>query len=345
MAWGILVGGLALAVISGHGVWSLLLPYFALGQTLFNGIAMGTLSIALGSLLVFAGLDFFLGRQFTCRYVCPTGRLLGWIGRRSVVAIQRSADACVDSCNSCAEVCPQGISPRLDQTTDCSLCGECLIVCPTRCLAVKTRLRPNLRLPAGVTLFMLALICFANSLHGHHFKGLPHHNYFENYPQVPEEEFLAHVGDYEMSLVVYDFQGIQRERAEQPENVRLFLVIFQVIDSKVYKGELTFEILDGERSIHSQRFQKAELENLYSIHKKLPDSGDYSIRLTLHDADDLECVIPFRLSSQKIHWGLWIGLGLFVLLTVTAFGARKARLALDRKEARTRNQQPPERSS
>ncbi len=34
----------------------------------------------------------------------------------------------------------------------------------------------------------------------HHFKGLPHYNYFENYPQVPEEEFIGEVGDYEVSL-------------------------------------------------------------------------------------------------------------------------------------------------
>ena len=46
-AWGVLVGGMALAVWTGHGVWSLILPYFALGQTIFHGIAMGTLSITL----------------------------------------------------------------------------------------------------------------------------------------------------------------------------------------------------------------------------------------------------------------------------------------------------------
>ncbi len=144
-AWGMLVGGLAVAVLLGHGIWSLILPYFAIGQTIFHGIAMGTLSLALGSVVVFSVLDLVFGRQFTCRYVCPTGRLLGFIGRKSVFAIHRDASACVEGCNSCAEVCPMKVSPRLDQTVDCSMCGECLVICPTKCLSIG--LRHNSRQP------------------------------------------------------------------------------------------------------------------------------------------------------------------------------------------------------
>jgi len=60
LAWGILLGGLGVAVIAGHGVWVLLLPYFALGQTIFHGLAMGTLSVASGSLCV-CGVGLFPG--------------------------------------------------------------------------------------------------------------------------------------------------------------------------------------------------------------------------------------------------------------------------------------------
>jgi len=138
LAWGVLLGGLAVAVMFGHGVWTLILPYFAIGQTIFSGIAMGTSSIALGSVVLFALLDLLLGKQFTCRYICPTGRLLGFIGRKSVFSIQREASACLEGCNSCAEVCPMKVSPRLDQTVDCSMCGECMVICPTKCLSIGT---------------------------------------------------------------------------------------------------------------------------------------------------------------------------------------------------------------
>ncbi len=137
--WGILAGGLGAAIWVGHGVWTLVLPYFALGQTLFHGIAYGTISFSLGSLVVFGLLDLVMGKQFTCRYVCPTGRLLGAVGTRSVFAIRRDAPACLEACTSCVDVCPMSVAPKLDETVDCSMCGECLTICPTQCLSIGLR--------------------------------------------------------------------------------------------------------------------------------------------------------------------------------------------------------------
>ena len=325
MAWGMLFGGLALAMVVGHGAWTLLLPYFAMGQTIFNGLAAGTLSASLVALAVFMAAEIILGRQFTCRHLCPTGRLLGWLGSRAVVTIQRDKNSCTEGCDACAEVCPLAVSPRLDQTRDCSLCGECLIVCPAKCLAVKPRWHTKVAA-------LLLLLC-ALPVQAHHFKGLPHYNYFENYPQVPEEEFLGQAGDYEMSLVVYDFQGLHSEAIEEPESVRLFLVIFNLRRGSVYQGRLTVEILDGDRPVFTETFAAAELENLYSVQKSLPDTGDYVVRLTLHEAGGQMCTIPFGLSSQRIHWGRWVALTLVALVGVTAMGARRARIAEDRRAA------------
>ncbi|MFT5465810.1 MAG: hypothetical protein ACI8UO_000906 [Verrucomicrobiales bacterium] len=183
------------------------------------------------------------------------------------------------------------------------------------------------------TLLALFAIALPGVLLAHHFKGLPHYNYFENYPQVPEEEFIGQAGDYEVSLVVYDFQGINRDNVENPENVRLFLVIFNLQDNRVYGGPLTLDVLDRGEVAHTLHMPESELENLYSMHRKLPDTGKYSLRLTLHDENDLVCTIPFQLSSQKIHWGNWIGIGLGVLVVVAAVGARRARVKQDRVEA------------
>ena len=191
-----------------------------------------------------------------------------------------------------------------------------------------------------IAIFLISGLALLGVAQAHHFKGLPHYNYFENYPQVPEEEFIGQAGDYEVSLVVYDFQGINRAEVETPDNVRLFLVIFNLKDNRVYGGPLTIDILDRDRVVHSERQQAAELENLYSIYRELPKTGKYSLRLTLHDEGDLTCTIPFRLSSQIIHWGRWIAVGLGILLVVTAIGARRARVRKDRSEgARLRREQ------
>lgn len=189
-------------------------------------------------------------------------------------------------------------------------------------------------IPAGIAgILIAALFCVCN-VQGHHFKGLPHYNYFENYPQVPEEEFLGQAGGYELSLVVYDFQGINRDNVEQPDQVRLFLVIFNLRNNKVYQGALTLEVLDRNDVVTSERHASAELENIYSLHRSLPDTGRYSLRVILHDEGDLVCEIPFLLSSQKVHWGKWIGAALVLLISVAAVGARKARITQDRRDAR-----------
>lgn len=179
-------------------------------------------------------------------------------------------------------------------------------------------------------LILIFQIFLSNGLLGHHFKGLPHYNYFENYPQVPEEEFLGQIGEYELSLVVYDFQGINRVNVADPDKVRLFLVIFNLRENRVYSGKLHFEILDRDAVLFSHRFEKSELENLYSLHRELPNDGEYSIRVTLEDEDGQVGQIPFYLSSQRTHWGRVTAIGLIVLVTVTAIGARRKRIQMDR---------------
>ncbi len=189
-------------------------------------------------------------------------------------------------------------------------------------------------MPTCVHLWLLSFFLFSVGLaNAHHFKGLPHYNYFETYPQVPEEEFLGQAGQYELSLVVYDFQGINREKVEAPDNVRLFLLIFNLLNNRIYQGPLTLELLDRGQPVHTVKFNSADLENIYSLHREMPDTGDYSLRLTLHAENDLQCTIPFLLSTQKIHWGKWVGLILFVLIAVAAVGARKARVTQDRRDA------------
>ncbi len=141
VAWGLLLGGLGATWLFGQGLWALLLPYLAVGHTLFQGLAFGVLSAGIGAILVFALLDMVFGSQFTCRNLCPTGRLLGAIGSRPLVRLHRHAPACPSRCNSCATICPMGVNPRADETRDCSLCGECLVVCPVNCLHVGVKSR------------------------------------------------------------------------------------------------------------------------------------------------------------------------------------------------------------
>jgi hypothetical protein len=167
----------------------------------------------------------------------------------------------------------------------------------------------------------------------HHFKGLPHYNYFANYPQIPQEEFLGQAGDYEFSLVVYDFQGLRRQDLEMPDDARLFLVAFDLRGNRVYNGPVLLEILDGQEPVRVERREQAEEENLYALHHALPPEGDYALRVKLLEGG-IQAVIPFKLSSQKTHWGHLVAAVLVGLVAVAAVGARRARIAQDRRKGR-----------
>jgi len=167
----------------------------------------------------------------------------------------------------------------------------------------------------------------------HHFKGLPHFNYFENYPQVPQDEYLWQEGDYEFSLVIYDFQGITREDADQPDDVRLYLVVWDLRANRIYNGALDLTILDRDRAIYTRRFSSAAEENIYSFQRVLPETGRYSLRVSTQRGPGPEAVIPFKLSSQKRRWGKWVAGVLVGFVVVVAVGSRRARVMQDRRDS------------
>jgi hypothetical protein len=99
----------------------------------------------------------------------------------------------------------------------------------------------------------------------------------------------------------------------------------------VYNGPSTIEILDHGRPVNSEHLPSSQEESIYTMQQILPDTGKYSLRMTLHDADDLVVTIPFVLSSQKIRWGKWLAGILVLLVAVAAVGSRRARVVQDRK--------------
>lgn len=165
----------------------------------------------------------------------------------------------------------------------------------------------------------------------HHFKGLPHFSYFENYPQIPQEEFLGQNGDYEYSLVLYDFQGLNLEQVDQPNNARLYLIIFNMRKNTVYKKKARLEILNNGKRTNIFKESMPEEESVFSIFDELPPAGKYSLQVTLLDGTEVSTNIPFILSSQKVRWGKWIALSLFILIIIAGVGSRKARIIKDRK--------------
>lgn len=77
------------------------------------------------------GLDLF-AQRFWCRYLCPLGAMLGFIGKASL--FQRRLSEPCKGCTLCTDVCPTGtIDPAKGYASDpaeCTMCLDCLETCP-----------------------------------------------------------------------------------------------------------------------------------------------------------------------------------------------------------------------
>ena len=81
--------------------------------------------------------------RFWCRYICPTGALLGLFSRFSLFGMEKAHDKCTD-CNKCLLDCQGADSPqgRVDwKSHECIMCFNCEKVCPED--VIKFKFFPN----------------------------------------------------------------------------------------------------------------------------------------------------------------------------------------------------------
>ncbi|MGQ9542667.1 MAG: 4Fe-4S binding protein [Candidatus Bathyarchaeia archaeon] len=88
---------------------------------------------------------FFIGGYlvpwFWCRYICPTGALMGIFAKVSFLGLSRDPSKCT-KCGECVSSCPMQVR-ILDMPwekindQECTLCLECVAACPTGALCPK----------------------------------------------------------------------------------------------------------------------------------------------------------------------------------------------------------------
>lgn len=105
-------------------------------------------------IFVFLAISLLVGRRASCHAICwmapfmMLGLKLGDLLRLPRLHIASSSENCI-RCERCVKQCPMSI-PVLDllgtplaRHADCSLCGECVDICPKSCLAYS--FKPNRR--------------------------------------------------------------------------------------------------------------------------------------------------------------------------------------------------------
>jgi ferredoxin-type protein NapH len=134
-----------LAVVTGYTVFETINPVGILSRAFTYGAG---LALAWVGLLLL--IEVFYSRRFWCRYMCPVGLTYGLVGAAaSPVRVTYEADKCLHE-GECRKVCmvPHVLSitrmgwnqdVKHDIGADCTRCGMCVEVCPTKALTFKVK--------------------------------------------------------------------------------------------------------------------------------------------------------------------------------------------------------------
>jgi hypothetical protein len=141
-----------------------------------------------------------------------------------------------------------------------------------------------------------------------------------------------------MNFTLYNFQGMQREDVNQPNDVQIFLVIFDLKDKSIFGGQANIEITSRDQLV-TKWSQMAEQESIFLIHTEITDPDDLILKVTFVDPDGKSVTLssPFQLPGEGGQRPLvWIGAALIFLVVALIFAGkqkRPRRRPVQRKEA------------
>ncbi len=147
--------------------------------------------------------------------------------------------------------------------------------------------------------FAILLLLAVPLIQGHHYKGLPHYGYFENYPQVPTLEFLKETPRHEVFVTIYNFQGLNMDKVDAPDDVRFYVFVYDLVTDRIYTGEAQFSIYASGKLIHKTGTIKPEQEAIYVLEDKIEQQNDLKLDLTVLGADGERTTIslPIRITQ------------------------------------------------
>ncbi len=327
----VMLGGLLATLSLGTVIWLYLLPYVSLSTSIFLYVSAGMTTGLVAVVFVWVLIDLFVAPGYFCHNLCPTGFLLENVGRASVLKLHKLGDdPCPKGCEVCVTTCPYHLSPKAQtHTPACDNCGKCVVTCP------KERLARKFRLPV-VLLVLLAALAVPNVAAAHHNKGLPHYGYFENYPQVPTDEYIVIKGKWELGCTFFNFQGLQRRNADTPNDVKIYCYLYDMKADKAYLGAADFKITKGKTVVSEWRRKAVDEEAVYSSRETMPSSGNFRLTATIDGRPVATLKFYISLGQDGPNWMLIAGGAIPVLIV---FGL--ALYGRQRKKKRKKKKRPP----
>jgi polyferredoxin len=148
----------------------------------FTDISPLALKVMLGLVLL-----SFVIPYFWCRYLCPYGAVLSFLGFLSIGRIQRDPNFCT-RCGACEKHCPGKIQIRRKKqirSPECSACLSCVAACPEK-NAIRFVLPPVRSSFRHALPGIVIAVLFAAGIAAARVSGNWHNS-------IPKEAYLAHV--------------------------------------------------------------------------------------------------------------------------------------------------------
>lgn len=139
--WFALIGELILTMALGAPLFVFLSPPGLIGREIMRAVYFHTLAWE-GLIVVAVLLANLATRRMFCRYFCPLGALLAFLGKRRKLRVTLDAESC-SQCGRCRRACPLGLDPAQGEGDSpyCWNCGECVDECGTASLRLDLRQR------------------------------------------------------------------------------------------------------------------------------------------------------------------------------------------------------------
>jgi ferredoxin-type protein NapH len=317
----VLAGGLLATALAGPAIWLFVLPYVALTASIFLAITTGALSVLASVVLFWFLVDVLIAPGYFCRNVCPTGFALEQFARLAPFRVRKDeSEPCPASCNLCERSCPYSLRPKENlPMSECDRCGRCVPACPSNKLS-----RGLVQISTVLALALLMPLAAVAPAQANHNKGFPHYGYYENYPQAPVEEYVVIDGPWEMGAVIFNFQGMDRQKADTPNDVKIYLYLYDDRTGTAYTGPLEVEIRNGGEVVATFDRVQVDEEAVYSTRETLPRSGAYE--LVAHVGEEkVSLTFHVDLASDRLplEWIAGIGGSAALLIGLAALGRKR----------------------
>ncbi|MGL1885325.1 MAG: hypothetical protein OCD76_02325 [Reichenbachiella sp.] len=167
--------------------------------------------------------------------------------------------------------------------------------------------------------FLISTLFFTKDAMAHHYKGLPHYNYFDNYPQVPILEYIEETPEYEVFITIYNFQGLDLDMVEAPNDVRFYIYLYNIEKANSYLGPANFDVYSHGKLIHKFIGIEQEEESIYNLRSNIKEQDDLILKITFMDEDGKEVIIDVPIEITESFWDkYWLYLAIASFFAVVA---------------------------